>query len=314
MLSLIKNYPGRALASAFKLKTSVLPLPYVATRHFLTTSPSQSPAQKAGKEASSKPSTARKSDGKLDVKSKTKSANSTKQDKPPAKPKKFTKKDLTPPTKRPMSSFATFAQEYRTKQLQDSNSSTPILLADTLRNAAAEWANFSDEDKQKYAPSPEALEAHRLALKEWQDGLSPQAKRALRVRRRREKGTGHALFLSETFHQATGDTFGEKISERNTVWKSLSDEEKTNYSKRAAETSFGIRAERAAQHERKIQKDAKKKIEAQEKKKNRKGPQAERAGQAEKVGSIASKGQGRGVETEAESQWGFGDNEERKEK
>ena len=33
-------------------------------------------------------------------------------------------------------------------------------------------------------------------------------------------------FLSETFHQATGDTFGEKISERNTVWKSLSDEEK----------------------------------------------------------------------------------------
>ena len=98
-------------------------------------------------------------------------------------------------------------------------------------------------------------------------------------------------FLSETFHQATGDTFGEKISERNTVWKSLSDEEKAvrwffplifkqihcdlhnlvggvqNYSKRAAETSFGIRAERAAQHERKIQKDAKKKIEAQEKKK-----------------------------------------------
>ena len=168
MLSLIKNYPGRALASAFKLKTSVLPLPYVATRHFLTTSLNQSPAQKAGKEASSKPSTARKSDGKLDVKSKAKSANSTKQDEPPAKPKKckyinnaisknwnpdififlkVTKKDLTPPTKRPMSSFATFAQEYRTKQLQDSNSS-PILLADTLRNAAAEWANFSDDDKQ----------------------------------------------------------------------------------------------------------------------------------------------------------------------
>ena len=88
MLSLIKTYPGRALAPAFKLKTSVLPLPYVATRYFLTTSPSQSPAQKAGKEASSKPSTVRKSDGKLDVKSKTKSASSTKQDKPPAKPMK----------------------------------------------------------------------------------------------------------------------------------------------------------------------------------------------------------------------------------
>ena len=80
MLSLLRLNPSYALASTFKLKPSVL---YVATRHFLTTSPGHSPTQKTSNKASAKQSTVRESD----TKSKEASADLAKE-KLPAKPKK----------------------------------------------------------------------------------------------------------------------------------------------------------------------------------------------------------------------------------
>ncbi|KAF8816449.1 hypothetical protein BYT27DRAFT_6446977 [Phlegmacium glaucopus] len=83
MFSLLRNHRSYAFASSFKLKRSVLPLSYVATRHFLTTSSDHSPAQKAGKVASPNPSTTKpKSESKPDIKSEKKPAALKKQDKP----------------------------------------------------------------------------------------------------------------------------------------------------------------------------------------------------------------------------------------
>ena len=63
------------------------------------------------------------------------------------------------------------------------------------------WSHLSRmlSSTKPYAPSREALEAHRLALKEWQESLSVEAKRALKLRRRRKRGTGHALYESSDF-------------------------------------------------------------------------------------------------------------------
>jgi len=162
-----------------------------------------------------------------------------------------------------MSSFAAFAVEYRAKQQQDADTTTTIALADTLRGAAAAWAHLSEAEKQvcielsyhtgghlskmlsakAYAPSREAIEEYRVSLKNWRDSLSVEAKRALKLRRRREKGTGHSLyksfnfsvclsdycsyrFISETFKEAVGDNFVEKVKDCARVWKELSSEAK----------------------------------------------------------------------------------------
>jgi len=87
MLSLLRNHHGHALVATFKLRPSVLPLSYVATRHFLTTSPGHSPARKAVEEANSKSSTADKPDGKEDAKSKKQPAD-VKAPIKPVKPKR----------------------------------------------------------------------------------------------------------------------------------------------------------------------------------------------------------------------------------
>jgi len=77
MLLLLRNY---ALAPAFRLNPSVLP---VATRRFLTTSPSKTPSQTQKAEI---------------------------------KPKRFRKKDLMPPQKRPTTAFVAFVKELTKKK------------------------------------------------------------------------------------------------------------------------------------------------------------------------------------------------------
>jgi hypothetical protein len=214
-----------------------------------------------------------------------------------------------------MGSFAAFAVQYRAKKQQETQSS--VRLADSLRDAAVAWANLSEEEKQvcsslssctgshlsrmlsstkPYAPSREALEAHRLALKEWEESLSVEAKRALKLRRRREKGTGYALYGSSDFlliylllivlHI---DSFQKHSSK---LWAVLLEKKFLTvaqpgghfrmkqkwsvdfvginscqinhvvmqaYKKRAAETVFGVRARRAAQHQRDMEREAKRK-------------------------------------------------------
>jgi len=245
MLSLLRNY---TLLSTFRLRPSLLP---VVTRHFLTTSPTNSPAKKASKEASSRASTGHRSDDKPDAKSEiTKSAVVVKKE----KPKHFRKKDLMPPTKRPLASFVAFVVEK--KKERKASGMEEGLFADVLRECGAAWRKLSEAEKQSYAPSPDENEAYKVALKNWQSSLTPEARHALKVRRRRKTGSGHALFLSETLKDAVGNTFGEKMTDRTAVWKSLSSEEKAAYKTRASETLFGVRAERAAQRERALERVA----------------------------------------------------------
>jgi len=227
-LLLLRNY---TLASALRLKPSVLP---VATRHFLTTSPN--PA----------------------------SPVIQKTDKPKKdKPKRLFKKDLTPPHKRPSSSFVLFVSE-RLKQ-HKAASKTPVPFADTLREASVAWKKLSEDDKKPYVAPPEAFAAHRAAVKEWYAGLSDEAKQALRKRRQRKRGTGFSLYLTETYKQAKGNTLGERIKDRSEMWKAFPADKRENYKKRAAETLFGASARRAAARDRALERAAKAKIKAKEK-------------------------------------------------
>jgi len=213
MLSLLRNY---TLLSTFRLRPSLLP---VVTRHFLTTSPTNSPAKKATNKASSRASAGHKSDDKPDAKSETKSAVVAKKE----KPKHFRKKDLKPPTKKPLTPFIAFVVE---KTNERRASGTPFVFADVLRESGAAWRNFSEAEKQSYAASPDEYEAYKVALENWKSSLTPEAKSALKVRRRRKRGSGHSLFLSETLKDAVGNTFREKMVDRAVAWKLLTSEEK----------------------------------------------------------------------------------------
>lgn len=47
---------------------------------------------------------------------------------------------------------------------------------------------------KSYAAPPEAYEEYRASLKKWYEGLSDEAKMALKIQRRRTHGTGFALY------------------------------------------------------------------------------------------------------------------------
>ena len=98
-----------------------------------------------------------------------------------------------------------------------------------------------------YEAPPEAFAEYKDSLRKWYEGLSVEAKKALKIRRRRKHGTGFALygfsyflhiymffrlivstyrFLSETFKDAKGDSLGVKVNDRSAVWKSFSPEKR----------------------------------------------------------------------------------------
>lgn len=58
---------------------------------------------------------------------------------------KVTKKDLTPPFKRPKSSFVVFALE-RAKEM-NATSKTPISYMNTIRESSAAWKKLSEAEK-----------------------------------------------------------------------------------------------------------------------------------------------------------------------
>jgi hypothetical protein len=97
---------------------------------------------------------------------------------------------------------------------------------------------------KSYAPPPEAVEEYKAAYAKWYEDLSVERKNALRIRRRRTKGTGYELygfsyflhiyltvvstyrFVSENFKDAVGNSMVEKTTSIAAKWKLVPIEEK----------------------------------------------------------------------------------------
>ena len=125
-----------SLVSAFRFKPSILP---DATRRFLATSSNPSPSQIQKKDEKPKPHRCKSIKGVI-----SKNWN--------IEPgylsffSKDTKKEISPPFKRPMASFVAFTLE-KMKQ-QKANSDSPIVYADTMRECAAAWKKLSETEKK----------------------------------------------------------------------------------------------------------------------------------------------------------------------
>jgi len=126
------------------------------------------------------------------------------------------------------------------------------------------WRQLSEEEKKSFSPPPGAFEEYKAYATKFHESLSDEAKKALKIRRRRKKSSGFNLFLSENFKTVEGDRIGDKISALSKIWKTFPTEKKAEYTERAKVTSFGVIAKRAARRERDLERATRAKIKAAE--------------------------------------------------
>ncbi|KAF8901173.1 hypothetical protein CPB84DRAFT_1846937 [Gymnopilus junonius] len=155
---------------------------------------------------------------KKTVAAKTKTAGA----KPRPNPRNF-QEGLRPPFKYPGNSWINFIKQFNESKAGGDTTDMAVILAE----ASKVWKEMSEEAKQAYAPSREAIAEYSQKRKEWLKNLPKKNRKA---------------FTKENYAKVGGVTFAEKTQAIKELYHNLSEAEKNELRQRIMRVKEEIRA------------------------------------------------------------------------